>query len=217
MGIMIGWLAPTEPGYPRPKAATPFYVPLVPAYNQCASPNRVHATPLNFNSCNPPTLSSGQLTTGSPDANGAAANMIGSAKFVVISGNAATPADEADVNITVNITDVRKASDLTDYTGQLQLRPTLQITDRNNGPAEVGVGQPVDFPVTVPCASTVSTTIGSTCSVNTSVDAVQPGTVRETRRSNWELQNVKVYDGGPDGVAGTAPNTLFATQGVFIP
>jgi len=217
MGIMVGWLSPTEPGYPRPKAATPFYAPLVPAYNQCGSPNRVHATPLNFSSCNPPTLTSGQLTTGSPDANAAAANMIGSAKFVVISGNVATPADEADVNITVNITDVRKASDLSDYTGQLQLRPTLQITDRNNGPAEVGVGQPVDFPVTVPCVTTASTTVGSTCSVNTTADAVQPGTVRETRRSNWELQNVKVYDGGPDGVAGTAPNTLFATQGVFIP
>ncbi len=217
MGIMVGYLSPTEPGYVRPKAATPFYASLVPAYNNCGAPNRVHAAPLNYSSCNPPVRSSGQLTTGSPDANGAAANFIGSAKFVVVNGNAGTVADEADVNITVNVTDVRRASDLTDYSGQLQLRPTLQITDRNNGPAEVGVGQSVDFPVTVPCATTASTTIGSTCAVSTTADAVQPGSVRETRRSNWELAQVKVFDGGPDGVASTGPNTLFATQGVFIP
>ncbi len=216
MGIMVGYISPTEPGYPRPRAATPFYASLVPAYNNCGAPNRVHAAPLNYSSCNPPVRSSGQLTTGSPDANGAAANFIGSAKFVAINGNTGTTADEADVNITVNVTDVRKASDLTDYSGQLQLRPTLQITDRNNGPAEVGVGS-VDFPVTVPCTTTVSTTVGSTCAVNTSADAVQPGAVRETRRSNWEMAQVKVFDGGADGLASTAPNTLFAVQGVFVP
>jgi hypothetical protein len=216
MGIMVAYVSPTEPGYARPKAATPLYASLVPAYTPCAAPNRVHATPLNFNSCNPPTRTSGQLTTGSPDANGAAANFTGSAKFVVVNGNVATVADEADVNITVNITDVRN-NDLSDYSGQLQLRPTFQITDRNNGPAEVGTGQSVDFPVTVPCTTTVSTTIGSTCSVNTTADAVQPGTVRETRRSNWELGQVKVFDGGADGLASTGPNTLYLTQGVFIP
>jgi hypothetical protein len=28
---------------------------------------------------------------------------------------------------------------------------------------------------------------------------------------------VRVYDGGPDGVASTQDNTLFAAEGVFVP
>jgi hypothetical protein len=30
-------------------------------------------------------------------------------------------------------------------------------------------------------------------------------------------RDVQVHDGGPDGVAATAPNRLFLKQGVFIP
>src|SRR4051794_3198843 len=71
MGIMVGYLSPAEPGYPRPKAATPLAAPLVIAYDACSSPNRVHANSLNYPSCNPPSQSSAQLTAGSPDANGA--------------------------------------------------------------------------------------------------------------------------------------------------
>ena len=44
-----------------------------------------------------------------------------------------------------------------------------------------------------------------------------PGSVNESRRSIWELDQVKVFDGGPDGVVSTADNTLFAVQGVFVP
>ena len=40
----------------------------------------------------------------------------------------------------------------------------------------------------------------------------------EGRRAIWQLGRVEVYDGGPDGDANTpAGDTLFATQGVFIP
>ena len=78
MGIMAPWLAFPDPGYPRPKGATPMRASLVPAYNQCTSPNRVHGPP-DFpgnasnpdGSCNPPAQTSGQITVGSPDANGA--------------------------------------------------------------------------------------------------------------------------------------------------
>jgi len=225
MGIMVGWLSPTEPGYPRPKAATPFYAPLVNAYNACGSTNRAHGGGLSYPSCNPPTLSSTQATAGTPDANSAGANFVGSVKFVVINGYVATTADEADVNVNVNITDVRKASDLSDYTGQLELRPNVEITDRNNGPAEVREGQPYDLSIPVACAPTPGASpnaVGSTCSVSTSIDAVFPSAgnvaVRENRRSNWEIGQVKVYDGGPDGQANTiAGNTLFAVQGVFVP
>ena len=48
-------------------------------------------------------------------------------------------------------------------------------------------------------------------------DAVTPGSVPEGKRSIWELGQVQVFDGGPDGVASTPGNSLFAVQGVFVP
>jgi hypothetical protein len=216
MGIMLGWLAFPDP-YPRPKAGSPVFTPLVPAYNACTSTNRVHGPSLNFNSCSPPTRASGELTTGTPDANSRAANFTGSVKLRVINGNVATTADEADVAYTVSLTDVRRRSDLADYTGQLQVNSTLRITDRLNGPGETGTVQDAGFPLTVPCAGTADPDIGSTCSLTTTADSVQPGAVRESRRAIWQLGQVQVFDGGPDGLAATAPNTLFATQGVFVP
>jgi hypothetical protein len=225
MGIMVAWYVPTNAGYPRPQGATPAAMSLVPAYNQCTSPNRLHGPP-DFpgnasnpdGSCNPPAQSSSQLTVGSPDANGAAANSVGSVRFAVLTGNPATAADEADARVTMSLTDVRRRSDLTDYTGQVQLETTVRVTDRNNGPTETGTTQDLPFRVTVPCAGTASTSIGSTCSVNTTMDAVMgAGAITETKRSIWQLGQVRVNDGGPDGVVSTTPNTLFAVQGVFVP
>ena len=70
----------------------------------------------------------------------------------------------------------------------------------------------------MPCAATpADATIGSTCSVSTTFDAVTPGSVPEGKRSIWELGQVQVFDGGPDGVASTPGNSLFAVQGVFVP
>ena len=44
-----------------------------------------------------------------------------------------------------------------------------------------------------------------------------PGVVKEGKRSIWELAQIKVFDGGADGDADTADNTLFAVQGAFAP
>ena len=45
-----------------------------------------------------------------------------------------------------------------------------------------------------------------------------PGTIKDADRTIWELDKLRVYDGGPDGDADTeADNSLFATQGVFVP
>jgi hypothetical protein len=42
--------------------------------------------------------------------------------------------------------------------------------------------------------------------------------VKEGQRSVWQLSQVQVYDGGPDGAISTgAGNTLFMDQGVFVP
>jgi hypothetical protein len=53
--------------------------------------------------------------------------------------------------------------------------------------------------------------------VSTTADAVLPGAVQELKRTIWQLGAVRVEDGGPDGVAATPGNTLFATQGIFVP
>ena len=71
--------------------------------------------------------------------------------------------------------------------------------------------------VTVPCTTTGSTTVGSTCAVTTSFDAVTPGAVPEGKRTVWQIERVRVNDGGADGLASTTPNTLFAVQGIFVP
>ena len=110
------------------------------------------------------------------------------------------------------------AGDLSDYTGELEALLTLRITDRYNGrdnddPATV---TDIPFPFSVPCSATGGSQ-GATCSVTTSVDGVTPGVAREGRRAVWEIGQVQVFDGGADGDADTADNTLFAVQGTFTP
>jgi hypothetical protein len=226
MGIMMPWYVPTSPGYVRPKSATSSRFSLVPAFNQCTSPNRVHGPPdFPFNaanpdgSCNPPVKSSTQLTIGTTDANGEAVNSQGFVKATAITGIVATPADEADARFTVSVTDVRRTTaGLPDYTGQLQLDTSLRLVDKNNGPSENATMQDTPFRVTVPCTTTANTSIGSSCSVNTTADAVLgAGTVLEGKRSLWQLGQMRVNDGGADGVASTTPNSPFMVQGVMVP
>jgi hypothetical protein len=60
--------------------------------------------------------------------------------------------------------------------------------------------------------------VGSTCSVNTTADAVVgAGTILESKRTIWQLGQVRVNDGGTDGVASTTPNNPFMVQGVLVP
>jgi hypothetical protein len=234
MGIMAPWLAFPDPGYPRPLAASPIRVSLVPAFSQCSAPNRVHGPPdlpggsNPDGSCNPPAQTSGAVTVGTSDANGANPAFIGSTRMSVINGNAATTADEADVRYTVSLKDMRckagvsscgaaNAASGADYTGQVKVQSVLRIIDRYNGPGEVGVGQDTPFGATVSCTGTASTAAGSNCTLNTTADAVLPGVVKETRRSVWQVDQVQVLDGGLDGVVSTNPNTVFAKQGIFVP
>jgi Low-density lipoprotein receptor repeat class B len=209
-----------DAGYPRPKSASPIRVSLVPAFNPCVAANRTHGAPLAFPSCAPPVQSSGFATVGTPDANGAAANSVGSTRLTAVTGDPATVADEADVTISASTTDVRLKAGLGDYTGQLQANVRLRLTDHVSGPGlnEAATVQDFPFTFTVPCQTTADTTIGSSCAVATSADAIQPGTVREKARTIWQLGDVELFDGGPDGVAATTQgNTLFEAQGVFVP
>jgi hypothetical protein len=127
--------------------------------------------------------------------------------------------DQSDIELTFSMTDVRNASDLTDYTGELLVATTLRMTDRYNGGQLADAATAIDTPFrfAVPCVSTADPSIGSTCSIVTSADGVIAGVVKEGKRAVWSLGRVEVYDGGPDGDVDTADNTLFAHQGLFAP
>jgi hypothetical protein len=207
-------------GFPRPKGASPMYVSLVPAYQPCTSPNRTHGAPLAFGSCAPPLRQFGYLTVGTPDANGAGARSVGGITIATKTGNPATAADDADVRLAMSFTDVRLAAGLDDYTGELQARLPIRLTDSGrsapitNPPQTV---QDVGLRFTATCATTVSTSEGATCSTLTTADAVVPGIVREDNRAVWQLDQIYVFDGGPDGDVDTQDNGIFARQGIFTP
>src|SRR5689334_3233361 len=210
----------------RPKGASPLRASLVPSFKACATPNRTHGAPLAFPSCNPPVQSSNFLTVGTPDNNGAASNSIGS---ILLKVKTTSP---EDVLITSSITDVRclpatsatvcnsaNAADGPDYSGQLQGNATIRISDHYNGPGlnEAATVQDIPFPVNATCANVASTTIGGTCTANTSANATVPGSVKDTQRSVVEIAQIQISDGGADGQVATADNTLFGVQGIFIP
>jgi dipeptidyl aminopeptidase/acylaminoacyl peptidase len=198
-------------GFPRPKGATPIRVSLVPAYDPCGAPNQTHGPPLASGSCASPVRSSATATAGSPDSNGAPAKMQGSLELKVLVGNPATPADEADVRLKLNVTDVRGAG-LDDYVGNLEPRLSLRLTDRSNLPAPggrlAGTATNQAFDWLVACLDTADTTIGSTCSSTTTADAILPGAMVEGRRANIEVGQVEVLDYADE---------VFLRQGVFVP
>lgn len=204
-------------GYARPKGATPMRIALVPAYQACTAPNRSHGGPLAVDSCNPPAQASDYLTVGTTDANGQTPASVGSVRMDVVVGNPNTVADDANVKINTSITDVR-LKDLSDYAGQLRLVPTIRITDRLNGTLlnDPATSVDVDFPVTIPCVTT-STAPGSTCALTTTAESVVAGLLTENKRTIWQVPQIKVFDGGADGLAATAGNTLFETEGLFVP
>jgi hypothetical protein len=211
--------------YVRPKSASPLQVSLVPSYLTCTAPNRTHGPPLAFGSCNPPSQRSPNVTVGTPDANGAAANSAGYARFSVWPPS---HLPEADFTIELNLSDIRCSSGTTacgsandragaDYTGELWLEHVVRLTNRS-ALYDALTTQDFPFGVRVGCNATSSTATGAACSVLTSANAVVPGSVPDGLRTIWQMGQVRVLDGGADGDADTASdNRLFAMQGVFVP
>ena len=220
----------SQPGYARPKSATPSTVRLVPAFNQCTATNSNHGAPLALPSCNPPAQSSSYLTFNAPDrlapfnttANGTAqvilkTTCVSSINPPVENGDVppcnANAGDQLDVKITSSLSDVRcvgaggqalcTAGAGSLYSGKVLIRTTLRITDRSNGPTlNPGTVNDSALNVGFQCTS-------GSCSTNTSVDAVYPNIAQEVRRGVWGLSQVEVLDGGLDGnlVAAPAPTT----------
>jgi hypothetical protein len=226
--------APAHATHPRSKSASPVQLSLVPGYAQCSAPNRTHGPPLSFPSCKPPAQTSAQATVGTPDAYGGAAAFSSYFRFRALVG-APGPPDDSEIIISVPLTDVRcvptgarcgsaNAAGPADYSGAVRIAFTVRQTDHFNWPTPGGGTDPgtvedVSIENTWwPCLETGSSSIGSTCNVQTGVNAIVPGAVKDFKRSNWEIADVRVYDGGADGDGETtADNTIFLRPGIFIP
>jgi hypothetical protein len=214
--------------YARPGSGTPLRVPLVTEYRQCTSANSTHAQPLSNPSCTPAVEESQLLTTSKIGRGG------GFAKLRVVPGNPNTTTDEADVEITASMSDVRK-SDNTDYTGQVVLRSLVRMTDTNNGvdggvPATV---QDWQFSVPITCVGTAAPpTVGSDCDVTTTLDTLVPDALPEGARTLISAFSVNLTDAGVDNsltppsdpfglgcppTCGSGDEKVFARQGVFAP
>jgi dipeptidyl aminopeptidase/acylaminoacyl peptidase len=204
---------PLPGSYVRPKGATPLRVPLVPAYQACTAPNTSHGSPLAFGACAPPAQSSPNLTVGTSEANGQPNRSSG---FVLLKF---TPSI-FDASVSVALTDVRDQATLGAYSGELQLRFTTRVTDKDNSATASEPETTIDFDAagSFPCAPS-SSSAGSDCRLTTRLGALVGALGPLTgRRQVWQIDRIRVNDGGPDGDGDTeGDNSLFATQGVFVP
>ena len=194
----------------RPGAAWPS--------SPCTSPNRTHGAPLAFPSCTPPGRASPHLTVGSPDANGAPANSIGSVRLDALTG---------DVGINASITDVRCAVALPtcgaantaagpDYIGELRASVDVRRTDKFDSTGR-GASRPrssdSSLEFTFGCGATAAGQ-GATCSVTTTANSLVPGYVSNGDRTSMELGAIQLLDGGPDGDADTGRQLAVRKQGI---
>jgi TolB protein len=208
---------PNLSAHVRPKGASPLYLPIVPAFKQCTSPNSTHPVPGGgfVASCVPARPSSPDLTVGEPPLNGKGSNSIGHVQVDVIPG---------DAQIAISLTDVRCArpvvtaggsplctgGPLSDYTGQLSFSAGFRRTDRSNNPANsAGTLQEAGFSKNVSCAATADPLVGSTCSVTTTLNAIGgSGTVIPGSRAVWQFTGLTVFDNS---------GGVFAAAGLFFP
>lgn len=214
---------PPQPGYDHPRLVRGLAVRLVPNFRQTISDTQCqarggtpsgHGPPLAFSSCNPPGFVPGTVAhMGSDPSYGG-----GHVQLAVRLGDAA-PGDLADVLITSYVGDVRSSTG-SDYTGGVTLAMKLRFTDTYNGPslADPATVSDVEIRAGGTCAvQGAPSPPGSSCNINTNLDALAAGTIREGKNTVMQTFRVRMNDAGPDGVSGNADDRIFATQGIYIP
>ena len=216
-------------GYPRPAGATPLRASLVPAYQECSAPTRVHGPPLGFASCNPPAQRSAHLTVGTPDANGVGGDL-DRVRAVRRAGRRRRACRRTPtISITFSLTDVRcriaistcAGGGLSDYTGELEVTADMRITDRNNAPAPGGGSEAATvidstLAFAAPCMATAGTA-GANCSLTTSANAISPGLIRDGKRMLIAMSQMQVHDGGSDGLVATTAQRRVRGSGNLCP
>ena len=171
---------------PRPKGATPLYLSLVPAYKPCTASNRTHGPPLAYGSCNPPSPGSSEPDRGRRRRQ-PGAGALGRRGAPERAGHAGPP-DDADVRIRFSLTNVMKASDLSEYTGELRGTLTVRRTDRRAAGASSDPRPRTSrSPSRCPCSPTPGSSLdASTCAA------------RHDRRRDapWHDQGRRAHDLG---------------------
>ena len=227
MAAALVMAAPANATHARPKGAAPLRASFVPAYQQCAAPDRTHGPPLAFPSCSSPSQVTNRLTVGNPPAQ--PANFVGSWIQQVTVGVPGPPDDSCAPN-SASMSDVRCtgvsggcAGAGADYTGELEVRVTARISDHWNAVAAGGGPDPatvqdIDLRIPAMCTATSDPGVGGACSINTDLNVVYPGSIKDSKRMIIEYGQVRVLDGGDDGDTATDDGAqTFLTQGVFIP
>jgi len=154
------------------------------------------------------------VTVGVGDGHPAAARSTGFVRLKVLPG-VPGGVDDTDVRVRLNLTNVMHVSDLSEYTREIRGRIGVRLTDEDDATSETTADFDLGF--TAPCVGTDSVA-AATCDVATSLDALLPGSAPEHTRAIWGLDQIRVYDGGPDEDADTQQdNSLLAVQGVFVP
>jgi hypothetical protein len=222
--------------FDAPQDATPLTVALVPNFRQTISTTQctnrggaisAHGTPdipggsNPDDSCNPPAFVPNTVAHFGNQA-------VASASLTAVLGDFSTTADDADLAVTVNATDVRGGSATgADYNPvaagpDLTLQLKLRTSDTLNG-------SPLDQPATVSdrtlqvpvsCATTPSPTIGSTCSAISSADGILAGSILEGQSTVLQAFRVRLTDAGVDGIRNPTTGSDdkdFAQQGYYVP
>jgi hypothetical protein len=209
----------------RPRGATPLRGSLVPAFYQCTSPNRTHGAPLSFPSCGPPQPTALSTTIGTADANGAAANSVGSFRLDVLSGDARITFSISDVRCTAataaTVCQSANAADGPDYAGDLQLGTAYRVTDHKNfsqgstveEPATVQ-DLPLDSLLPISCQPTADTRVGADCQGISTFNALVPGAIAAGERTILELGQIVLFNRGSSGHEN---GFAFLREGLFVP
>ena len=165
------------------------------AFRPCASShfNRTHGPPLAHPSCNPPVPESPNLAISVGETQ---LRSVGSLRARVLAGAPGAP-DDTDVQLTFSLTNVMKASDHSEYSGELQVRVPSRVTDKEGAVSSTTQTFAVSW--AVPCAPTADPQIASACTSNTTLDAVLPGAAAEGTRAVWALDAVRSTTAGRTG------------------
>ena len=78
-----------------------------------------------------------------------------------------------------------RATDLSEYTGELRASAQVRLTDRDGGFAQTTQDFPLVF--NVPCVPTAPTIDKSLCDITTTLDTVIPGAAAEGTRAIWAM------------------------------
>jgi hypothetical protein len=210
----------------HPQTASSLSFALVPAFRQTISTTQCrarggtpssHGAPLALSSCNPPGYLPNTQARMGPLA-------VASAQVTAIPGDLTTVSDEADLALVVNATDVRNSQSGADYDpapagADVTIAPILRLSDTLNGAFLTASATTSDFafPFVVSCTPTADPGTGSSCSANTSADAVTPGAIKEGKKAVLSANRFWLTDSGLNGTRGDGDDRTFAQQGLYVP